>query len=242
MRDPTSRSLPARSEKPASAVFRGLRDRPAWRGSTACRRWWLRSAPSPCLPIQFCGWSPRPDLWPEEMADKHADDDGERVCHPWEAPHPRSHSVVDRVAACPQCKRLLEHQEKRDQRGRGRDEGKDRFRGEGHFRPSGDVRPYAGPHRKWPIMMPITTAATSPMPGYECTAGRMKSVIGAWLVSSAQLSYASSNVIRPKSAVTVHEKRLPVTSESLPLSCACRTRRRPCRARGDLQRRSLSSH
>src|SRR5205814_8978761 len=138
--------------------------------------------------------------------------------------------------------RHLEYQEQRDQRGRRSADGQDRFRGEGHRRHSGDVGPYAGPHRKWPIMMPSTTAATRPIPGYECTAGRMKSVIGAWLVSSAQVSYASSNVLTPKSAVTVHEKRLRITSASPRLSCACRTRRRPCRAREDLQKTTLSSH
>src|SRR5439155_1144320 len=127
-----------------SAVFPGRRDRPAWRGSTACRRWWPRSAPSPCPPIQFCGWSPRSGLWPEEMADQHADDDGKRVSHTWEAPHPHPHTVADRVVARAQCQRLLEHQEKCDQRGRRSDDGQERFRGEGHFMPSGDVRPCTG--------------------------------------------------------------------------------------------------
>jgi hypothetical protein len=40
----------------------------------------------------------------------------------------------------------------------------------------------------------------------------MYSEMGVWPVRSAQLSKPSNNVMTPNKAVTVHEKRLPITS------------------------------
>ena len=47
------------------------------------------------------------------------------------------------------------------------------LRGHVGWLPDGEVLPVAGPHRKCPRRIPITTAMTKAVPGYECTAGLM---------------------------------------------------------------------
>src|SRR5207253_10683002 len=131
-------------------------------------------APSPCRPSPPGGPERRSYLRPELVAQEHADHDRERVGHARESPDGRSHVVADRVATRAQGDRLFEHQQERDQCKCGRDEGDDGLGCDRHgFMPCGDVRPHAGPHRKCPSRMPITTAMTNAAPGYEWTEDRM---------------------------------------------------------------------
>src|SRR4051794_24842217 len=100
-------------------------------------------------------------LRPEQVSEDHSDDDRHRVGDARETAYGGADVVGDRVAAGAERHRLLEHQEKRDERHQSRDQGDDGLRTEVHFLAAGDVRPWAGPQRKWPMTMPTTTAMTN---------------------------------------------------------------------------------